>query len=71
MVDEIDMSYFVKLADNAVASCQEYGSFEWFVDPAPCNYNLPFPDTIPSDDFMNSYVGDDDECPFEENTKVA
>lgn len=71
MTDEIDMSYFVKLADNAVASCQEYGSFEWFVDPAPCNYNLPFPGTIPSDDFMNSYIGDDDECPFEENTKVA
>jgi hypothetical protein len=70
MADDIDMSYFMKLADNAVAACQEYGSFEWLVDPAPCNYNLPFPGTTPGDDFMNIYEGDDDECPFEED-KVA
>ena len=70
MADDIDMSYFIKLADNAVAACQEYGSFEWLVDPAPCNYNLPFPGTTPGDDFMNIYEGDDDECPFEED-KVA
>ena len=69
MADDIDMSYFIKLADNAVAACQEYGSFEWLVDPAPCNYILPFPGTTPGDDFMNIYEGDD-ECPFEED-KVA
>lgn len=70
MADDIDMSYFIKLADNAVAACQEYGSFEWLVDPAPCNYILPFPGTTPGDDFMNIYEGDDDECPFKED-KIA
>lgn len=64
--DDIDMSYFIKLADNAVAACQEFGSFEWFVDPAPCNYMLPM-ETTPGDDFMNAFEGSDDEVPFEEN----
>ena len=66
MMDDIDMSYFVKLADNAVAACQEFGSFEWLVDPAPCNYMLPM-ETTPGDDFMNAFEGDEDEVPFEEN----
>ena len=48
--DDIDMSYFVKLADNAVAACEEFGSFEWLVDPAPYNCEVPF-DTKPYDDF--------------------
>lgn len=63
MFDDIDITYFVKLADKAVSDCEEYGSFEWFVDPAPCNYKIPM-ETIPRDDFMNSYEGNDDEPPW-------
>ena len=70
MMDDIDMTYFIKLADNAVAACQEFGSFEWLVDPAPCNYQLPM-ETTPGDDFMNNYEGSDDEPPWNTEQKVA
>ena len=58
--DDIDISYYVKLADAAVAKCEEYGSFEWLVDPAPYNCTVPY-DTKPLDIY-----DPDDECPFEE-----
>lgn len=46
--DDIDMSYFAKLADKAVEAIEEFGSFEWFVDPAPYNCTVPY-DTKPYD----------------------
>lgn len=58
--DDIDISYYVKLADSAVAKCEEYGSFEWLVDPAPYNCTVPY-ETKPLDIY-----DPDDECPFEE-----
>lgn len=61
--EDIDISYFVKLADKAVASIEEYGSFEWFIDPSPCNYMLPI-ESLPRDDFMNKYEDDSDELPW-------
>lgn len=63
--DCIDMSYFAKLADNAVASCEEFGSFSWLVDPAPYNSTVPF-DTRPyDDDFMNLPEPEDDKVPWD------
>lgn len=61
--EDIDISYFVKLADKAVASIEEYGSFEWFIDPSPCNYMLPI-ESLPRDDFMNKYEDNSDEPPW-------
>lgn len=64
---EIDISYFIKMADSAVATIEEYGSFEWFVDPAPFNCLVPF-GTLPVDtfaeDFMNPPEVSDDEVPW-------
>ena len=50
MADKIDMSYFIKLADKAIAAIEEFGSFDWFVDPAPYNCTIPY-GTKPEDDF--------------------
>ncbi len=63
--DKIDMTYYLKLADAAVAKIEEFGSFEWLVDPAPYNSTVPF-GTIPSDDFMNLPEPSDDETPWKE-----
>jgi hypothetical protein len=30
--DDIDISYFKALVDDAVANMSQYGDFEWFVD---------------------------------------
>ena len=48
MQDDIDILYFEKMADNAVATCEEFGSFEWLVDPAPFNCEVPYP-SLPED----------------------
>ena len=64
MMDDIDISYFVKMADNAVATCQEFGSFEWLVDPAPFNCMIPW-ETVPRDEeFMNMCIDDEDNPPW-------
>ena len=57
--DCIDMSYYAKMSDNAVATCEEFGSFSWLVDPAPYNSTVPF-ETLPRDDFMNLPEPEDD-----------
>ena len=64
MEDCIDNLYFIKMADDAVASIQEFGSYEWFVDPAPYNSTVPY-GTAPSDDFMNLPEPEDDEAPWD------
>lgn len=63
MEDQIDMTYFVKMADAAVAKIEEFGSFEWLVDPAPYNSTVPY-GTMPGDDFMNLPEPSDDEVPW-------
>lgn len=50
--DDIDVTYFAKMADEAVAALEEFGYFSWLVDPAPYNCTVPF-GTEPEDDFMN------------------
>lgn len=40
---EIDMSYFEKLADDAVADISKYGDYTWFVSDEPYNFaSWPF-----------------------------
>ena len=35
MEDDIDISYYVDMADKAVAHIEEFGDFSWLVDPRP------------------------------------
>ena len=63
MITEIDISYFDKLADEAKAKIEEYGFFDYFVNPAPYNGEVPF-GTKP--DFMNLPLVDDDTPPWDE-----
>lgn len=63
--DCIDMTYYIKLADAAVASCEEFGSFTWLVDPAPYNSTVPF-ETKPEDEPFMNLPEDDDEVPWDE-----
>ena len=67
MEDCIDLSYYVNMADKAVTSIEEFGSFEWFVDPAPYNNTVPY-DTRPNDIFMNLPEPLDDEIPWKINS---
>ena len=53
MQDKIDMTYYLKLADAAVAKCQEFGSFEWLVEPTPYNCIVPYFTKPIDDNFMN------------------
>ena len=62
--DKIDMSYYVKLADKAIAAIEEFGSFDWFVDPAPYNCTVPY-DTKPGDEFFKK-LAEEDVPPWEE-----
>lgn len=55
--DDIDISYFNKLADSAVDHIKEFGDFEWFVSD-----DKEFPNDIKEDDRV--------EVPFEEDFKA-
>jgi hypothetical protein len=69
MEDLIDMSYFANMADAAVSTIEEFGFFEWLVDPAPYNSTVPF-GTKPDEDFskyMNMPIDPEDVVPWEEN----
>lgn len=59
--DAIDISYYRKLADDAVETISKYGDFEWFVSDDP--YNSPVKSVY---DFMNIPEDADDEFPFDE-----
>ena len=63
--DDIDLLYFEKLVDNAVATCEEFGSFEWLVDPAPFNCEVPYP-SLPVDNMVDmlDYMESDMEIPW-------
>ena len=61
--DCIDMTYYIKLADAAVASCEEFGSFTWLVDPAPYNSTVPFETKPEEEPFMNL---PEDDVPWDE-----
>lgn len=50
--NDVDISYFTKMADDAVKDIEQFGSFEWLVDPAPYNSTVPY-GTEPVEDFMN------------------
>ena len=66
--DDIDMMYYIKMSDDAIAKIEEFGSFSWLVDPAPYNCTVPY-DSKPGDylgDFMNMPEVED-EVPWEEN----
>ena len=55
--DDIDISYYERLCDDAIAAIEKYGSFENFIsddfEPEPFS------------DFMNVPTGEPDEVPFE------
>lgn len=57
--DAIDISFYQKLADDAVATISEYGDFEWFVSDDPY-----IPPERPLPDFMNVPIGSDVELPW-------
>lgn len=60
--DKIDICYYLKMADEAVAKIEEFGDYNWFVSPEHYNFEVPW-NTIPRD-FMNLPVPepkDDDE----------
>ena len=50
--EQIDICYYIKMLDEAVAKIEEFGDFNWFVSPEHYNFEVPW-NTIPRDDFMN------------------
>ena len=65
--DDIDISYYSKLVDDAVETISKYGDFKWFVSDDPY---IPAekPKTDPLD-FMNIPIDADEEVPFDEGTE--
>ena len=55
--DDIDISYYTKLVDDAVDAISKHGDFEWFVSDDPY---IPKPKL----DFMDVPDVDDEEVPF-------
>lgn len=64
--EDVDISYFDKLADDARAKIEEFGYFDYFVDPKPYDGTVPF-GTKPDDVFMPKPTSSDDEVPWEED----
>lgn len=50
-IDDIDICYYLKLADEAAAKIEELGDLNWFMSPEHYNFEIPW-NTIPRD-FMN------------------
>ena len=57
MEDDIDISYYAIMADKAVAHIEEFGDFNWLVDPHPY-------EGLPWSKYINVPEGVDDEIPF-------
>ena len=53
---DIDISYYERLADDAKEAIEQYGSFERFVSDEPLN--------IPLEDFINVPIGVEEDVPF-------
>ena len=68
MIEDIDISYFEKMADEAKAKIEDYGYFDYFVDPEPYNGLVPF-ETKPSP--YNLIEDDDDDTPPWDVTKTT
>lgn len=64
--DDIDISYFDKLADEAKSKIEEYGFFDYFVDPKPYDGIVPFGTKPDFTEFMNPPVSDEDTPPWSE-----
>lgn len=62
-IDDINISYFDKMADAAKAKIEALGDFNWFVDNKKYDSVVPF-GTEPVNDFMNA-PRDDDRPPWE------
>jgi len=61
--DDLDISYYVVAADKAVEHIEEFGSFNWLVDPTPYDSSVPF-NTRP---FQSADA--DDEVPWDEDNE--
>lgn len=59
--DDLDISYYVVAADKAVEHIEEFGSFNWLVDPTPYDSSVPF-NTRP-------FQSADDEVPWDEDNE--
>lgn len=59
--DDIDKSYYRKLADDAVEAISQYGDFERFVadEPYITEEPTPVPELPPEDDDLPWYIGDE------------
>ena len=55
--DDIDLSYYNKLVDEAIDTISQYGDFEWFVSDDPY--------IVPPRDFIDIPVGVDELVPFD------
>lgn len=60
--DDIDISYYQELCDDAIKTISQYGDFEWFASDEPYIQRDEMPDL---EDFMNVPEGIDDEVPFD------
>lgn len=69
MEDDIDISYYVVMADKAVAHIEEFGEFTWLVDPKPYDSTVPWgtKPQEPVEDFMNLPHDDNDAPPWVDN----
>lgn len=56
--DDIDMSYYERLCDEAIEAIEQYGSYDWFVSDE-FHYEEDW------SKYMNEPTGDPDEVPFE------
>jgi len=61
--DDIDISFYNKLVDDAVDTISKYGDFEWFVSDDPY-VSPPFNGAKIEPDFMHIPEGVPDEVPF-------
>ena len=61
--DDIDISYYINLVDDAVETISQYGDFEWFVSDDPY---IPEKKKNITDDFMYIPDTDKEELPWDE-----
>lgn len=62
--DDVDLSYYRHLVDEAVNDISEYGDFEWFTSDDPVSKPEQRTNNIVGDDFMNVPETEEEELPF-------